>query len=885
MDDGGRHLSCRRARRGRDPGAERHQAATRTTPRRTPRRSPTAGSAPAIRASSTRDGYLTLVGRLKELINRGGEKISPREIDEVLLAHPAVAEAVCFGVPHPTWGEEVAAAVVLREAATEAELLAYCRERLADFKRPKQIHITEAIPRTATGKIQRRDRGAGLRAEDLVRIVIAGAGAIGGYLGARLARAGADVVLFARGPHLRAMQERGLRVGEPGRRLRRAAGGDRRPRRRSARPTSSFLGVKAHSLTALAPDAAPAVRTGHGGRQHAERHPVVVLPGARRRARRAAARARRSRAGSSPPPSSRGASSDRSPTSPPTSSSPASSITPRAIASASASPTARESERARAIAEALIAAGFRCPVTTRIRHEIWVKLLGNVAFNPISALTGGTLEELARHPEVSRLVREIMTEAEAVAGKLGIELPISIDQRMAGAEKVGAHKTSMLQDSRRAGRWSSRRSSARSSNWASGWACRCRRRGRCMPCAKLLDAHRGERRSAANRGGGAVNMNNRWFQLVRIADRDDHDREPAVCLDAVRQAAAGGHGLEALGHPVRVHAVHPVPDVGAAARRLAHRPAGPARLHQRRRAAVRPRLGGMGYATSLPMLYTLYCAAGIGAAFVYSGSIGSALKWFKDRRGLASGIMAAGFGGGTALFIPFIQSIIASRGYQSAFIATGIFQGLVIVVVAQFLRHPPAEPGNVTPAGAGAASQLGQAAVHHARDAAHAAVLRDVRDVRADGDRRSARDGQRRTDGAIVGLLGRGADAGRHAQSARQRRQPHLLGLGVGSDRPRDHDDRGVPAAGDLPAAGGRSLGQRSGGWFAFTLVLVYFTWGEIYSLFPSTSADYFGTRHATSNYSVLYTRRAWRRSSAAGSARCCSSSPAAGRWASTAAR
>jgi acyl-CoA synthetase (AMP-forming)/AMP-acid ligase II len=102
------------------------------------------------------DGYLTLVGRLKELINRGGEKISPREIDEVLLAHPAVAEAVCFGVPHPTWGEEVAAAVVLAAPATEAELLAFCRERLADFKRPKQIHLTDTIPRTATGKIQRR---------------------------------------------------------------------------------------------------------------------------------------------------------------------------------------------------------------------------------------------------------------------------------------------------------------------------------------------------------------------------------------------------------------------------------------------------------------------------------------------------------------------------------------------------------------------------------------------------------------------------------------------------------------------------------------------------------------------------------------------------------
>jgi acyl-CoA synthetase (AMP-forming)/AMP-acid ligase II len=101
------------------------------------------------------DGYLWLVARIKELINRGGEKISPREIDEVLLAHPAVAEAVCFGVPHATWGEEVAAAVVLRDAVTEAELLAYCREHLADYKRPKQIHITETIPRTATGKIQR----------------------------------------------------------------------------------------------------------------------------------------------------------------------------------------------------------------------------------------------------------------------------------------------------------------------------------------------------------------------------------------------------------------------------------------------------------------------------------------------------------------------------------------------------------------------------------------------------------------------------------------------------------------------------------------------------------------------------------------------------------
>ena len=103
------------------------------------------------------DGYLTLTGRIKELINRGGEKIGPREIDEVLLTHPAVAEAVAFGVPHPAWGEEVAAAVVLKEnqPATEAELLAFCKERLADFKRPKKFYIIDTIPRTATGKIQR----------------------------------------------------------------------------------------------------------------------------------------------------------------------------------------------------------------------------------------------------------------------------------------------------------------------------------------------------------------------------------------------------------------------------------------------------------------------------------------------------------------------------------------------------------------------------------------------------------------------------------------------------------------------------------------------------------------------------------------------------------
>ncbi len=102
------------------------------------------------------EGYLSLAGRLKELINRGGEKIAPREVDEVLESHPAVAEAVTFGIPHQVWGEEVAAAVVLRGEATEKALIAHCRARLADFKVPKSLFIVDEIPKTPTGKIQRR---------------------------------------------------------------------------------------------------------------------------------------------------------------------------------------------------------------------------------------------------------------------------------------------------------------------------------------------------------------------------------------------------------------------------------------------------------------------------------------------------------------------------------------------------------------------------------------------------------------------------------------------------------------------------------------------------------------------------------------------------------
>ena len=112
------------------------------------------------------EGYLILVGRIKELINRGGEKISPREIDEILLTHPAVAEAVCFGIVHRIYGEEVAAAVVLKGTATESDLIAHCRSSLSDFKCPTTIYIIDSIPRTATGKIQRRNVAAAVAKSD-----------------------------------------------------------------------------------------------------------------------------------------------------------------------------------------------------------------------------------------------------------------------------------------------------------------------------------------------------------------------------------------------------------------------------------------------------------------------------------------------------------------------------------------------------------------------------------------------------------------------------------------------------------------------------------------------------------------------------------------------
>ena len=275
-----------------------------------------------------------------------------------------------------------------------------------------------------------------------MRFLIAGAGAIGGYIGAKLAQAGQDVTLFARGPHLAAMQSRGLRIVSPE--------GDFETRPQVIGNLSDagevdvlVLGVKAHGLTQLAPQLKPLI---------GEKTTVVSTQNGIpwwyfQFGDRTGIRLQRVDPGgviarSIDPARVLGSivyfSTDI--------------VEPGVIRHREGSrislgePDGSRSERARQIAEILVKSGLRCPVTARLRHEIWVKLLGNIAFNPISTLTRATLVQMVRDPEIGCLVRNIMSEVEAVANKLGIELPVSIEQRMAGAEKVGEHKTSMLQD-------------------------------------------------------------------------------------------------------------------------------------------------------------------------------------------------------------------------------------------------------------------------------------------------------------------------------------------------------------------------------------------------------------------------------------------------------
>jgi 2-dehydropantoate 2-reductase len=277
-----------------------------------------------------------------------------------------------------------------------------------------------------------------------MKFLIAGAGAIGAYIGARMAQAGFDVTLFARGPHLRAMQEHGVLV--------KTAEGDFVARPKIAGSLEEvgpvdvvFLGVKAHGLPQLAPQLKPVLGPdttvvstqngipwwyfqGFGGEWDGLRLERVD-PGGVISAAIEAGRVVGSIVYFS------------------------TEITAPGVVQhiegnriSLGEPDGSRSERCRQIAEALIASGLRAPISARLRHEIWVKVLGNASFNPVSALTRATLVQMVRDPDVCAVIRNIMQEVEAVSHKLGMELPISIDQRIAGAGKVGEHKTSMLQD-------------------------------------------------------------------------------------------------------------------------------------------------------------------------------------------------------------------------------------------------------------------------------------------------------------------------------------------------------------------------------------------------------------------------------------------------------
>jgi 2-dehydropantoate 2-reductase len=277
-----------------------------------------------------------------------------------------------------------------------------------------------------------------------MRFAIVGAGAIGAFVGAMLARSGEDVTLIARGAHLKAMQDRGVRVrGSLGEFQAKPAASDDPS---TVGPVDVvLLTLKAHSLTAMAPRLSPLIgaettvvsaQNGipwwyfyrHVGEWEGTQLDSVDPGGAISRSIDLTRVV-----GCIVYPSTI-------------------IVEPGVVEHiegtrfAIGEPDGSKSDRCRLIADALIKSGLRCPIRANIRHDMWVKLMGSVAFNPISALTRATLAEIVGNPETRDLASTIMSEAEAVARGLGVDIGISIEQRLDGAEKVGQHKTSMLQD-------------------------------------------------------------------------------------------------------------------------------------------------------------------------------------------------------------------------------------------------------------------------------------------------------------------------------------------------------------------------------------------------------------------------------------------------------
>ena len=278
-----------------------------------------------------------------------------------------------------------------------------------------------------------------------MRICVFGAGAIGGYVAARLAMAGrAQPVLIARGAHLDAIRTRGLTLVEGGKETTVAveAGSDGAD---FGEQDYVLLALKAHSvapaLDAIAPLLGPetavvTLQNGlpwwyfyrHGGALEGTRLAAVDPTGAiwnRIGPERAIGGVVYAATEVTAPGVIRHVSHSRL---------------------SLGEPSGEKSERVAALATELVAAGLQSPVRPDIRTEIWVKLWGNLSFNPVSTLTGGTLEQIVADPDSRSVVRSMMVEARTIAERLGVRFPIDVDKRIEGARQVGAHKTSMLQD-------------------------------------------------------------------------------------------------------------------------------------------------------------------------------------------------------------------------------------------------------------------------------------------------------------------------------------------------------------------------------------------------------------------------------------------------------
>ena len=263
---------------------------------------------------------------------------------------------------------------------------------------------------------------------------------------------------------------------------------------------------------------------------------------------------------------------------------------------------------------------------------------------------------------------------------------------------------------------------------------------------------------------------------------------------------------------------------------------------------------GMGYASTLGQLTLLYSIAGIGAAFIYSGSVATALKWFPDRRGTISGFITAGFGAGAALFIPMIAFIIEKQSYHKAFIYTGIAQGLLILIAAQLLHNPGAD-FHVSPAAKKAVSprvrrnpQQFNSAQMLATPHFYLLFITFVM-VNVGGSMITIQTSQ------VAGYFHLKASAVTAALTlSRLSNGAGRIFWGWISDRIGREMAMFIPYV--LQAFGLLGvlfIGRTSETAFDISIMVLYFIWGSMFSLFPAVIGDYYGANNATSNYGFLY--------------------------------